>query len=148
MLTETACRNAQCPADKTRVPIRRRWAGPRGHAERREALVLEAPYRGKEKRLAIGNDSEAGPKAIVVGLKAAREASNEARRVLKNGTEAVRRRKADTAAKIVSSATTFKAVAVEYHAVKAKSGGWSATYAAQSAGRNARRAAHQSLTNP
>ena len=132
MLTDTACKNAQCPADKARVRLSD--AGglylevtPNG-AKR---WFWKYRFSGKEKRLALGNYSEAGSKAIVVGLKAARDASVEARRVLKTGTDPVQRRKADTAAKIVSAATTFKAVAIEYHAVKAKSGGWSATHAAQ-----------------
>lgn len=132
MLTDPACKNAQCPVDKTRV----RLADAGG-------LYLEVTpngakrwfwkYRfgGKEKRLALGNYSEAGTKAVVVSLKDARDASAEARRVLKTGTDPVQRRKADTAAKAVSAATTFKAVALEYHAIKAKSGGWSATHAAQ-----------------
>ena len=132
MLTDPACKNAQCPADKTRV----RLADAGG-------LYLEVTpngakrwfwkyrFSGKEKRLALGNYSDPGSKAVVVGLKAARDASVEARRVLKTGTDPVQRRKADTAAKVVSAATTFKAVALEYHGVKAKSGGWSATHAAQ-----------------
>jgi integrase len=132
MLTDTACKNAQCPEDK-----------PRARLSDAGGLYLEVTpngakrwfwkYRfgGKEKRLAIGNYSEAGSKAIVVSLKAAREASIEARRVLKTGTDPVQRRKADTAAKVVSAATTFKAVAIEFHGIKAKSGGWSATHSTQ-----------------
>ncbi len=88
-------------------------------------------FNGKEKRLALGNYSDPGSTAVVVGLKAARDAIAEARRVLKTGTDPVQRRKADVAAKGVSAATTFEAVALEYHALKAKSGSWSTTHAAQ-----------------
>jgi len=132
VLTDPACKNAQCPVDKTRVRLvdagglylevtpngAKRW-------------FWKYRFGGKEKRLALGNCSEAGTKVVVVSLKDARDASAEARRVLKTGTDPVQRRKADTAAKVVFAATTFKAVALEYHAIKAKSGGWSATHAAQ-----------------
>lgn len=132
MLTDTACKNALCPMDKARV----RLADAAG-------LYLEVTpngakrwfwkyrFNGKEKRLALGNYSDSGSKAVIVGLKAAREAIVEARRVLRTGTDPVQRRKADTAIKAVSAATTFEAVALEYHALKAKSDGWSTTHAAQ-----------------
>ncbi len=132
MLTDTACRNALCPPDKARV----RLADGAG-------LYLEVTpngakrwfwkyrFNGKEKRLALGNYSDPGSKTVVVSLKAARDAIVEARRVLKTGTDPVQRRKADMAIKAVSAATTFEAVALEYHALKAKSDGWSTTHAAQ-----------------
>ena len=132
MLTDTACKNAKCPTEKARA----RFADAAG-------LYLEvAPngakrwfwkYRfgGKERRIALGHYSEPGSRAVVVGLKEARDAATEARRVLKTGTDPVQRRKADTATKAVSAAITFEAVALEYHAVKAKSGSWSTTHAAQ-----------------
>jgi integrase len=132
MLTDTACKNAKCPADKARA----RFADAGG-------LYLEvAPngakrwfwkyrFAGKEKRIALGHYSEPGSKTVVIGLKDARDAVTEARRVLKTGTDPVQRRKADVAAKVVSAASTFEAVALEYHGVKSKSGAWSATHAAQ-----------------
>ena len=132
MLTDTSCKNAKCPTDKARA----RFADSGG-------LYLEvAPnggkrwfwkyrFAGREKRIALGHYSEPGSKAVVVGLKEARDAAGEARRVLKTGTDPVQRRKADTATKAVAAATTFEAVALEYHALKAKSDSWSATHAAQ-----------------
>ncbi len=132
MLTDTACKNAKCPADRARA----RFADAGG-------LYLEvAPngakrwfwkYRfgGKERRIALGHYCEPGSRAVVIGLKDAREAATEARRVLKTGTDPVQRRKADTATKAISAATTFEAVALEYHALKAKSDAWSTTHAAQ-----------------
>jgi integrase len=131
MLTDIDCKNAKCPDDKARV----RLSDANG-------LYLEVTPNGakrwfwkyrfasKEKRLALGNYCEAGAKAVVVSLRDARDAAVDARRVLKGGTDPVQRRKADAAAKAVSAATTFKAVAIEFQAIKAKSG-WSATHAAQ-----------------
>jgi len=59
-------------------------------------------FGGKERRIALGHYSEPGSKAVVVGLKEAREAAIESRRVLKTGTDPIQRRKADTATKAVA----------------------------------------------
>jgi hypothetical protein len=79
MLTDTACKTAQCPQDKARVRLSD--AGglylevtPNG-AKR---WFWKYRFGGKEKRLAIGNYTEAGSKAVVVSLKAARRASTPA----------------------------------------------------------------------
>jgi integrase len=132
MLTDTACRNAKCPPDKARA----RFADAAGlylEVTPNEAKRWFWKYRfgGKEKRLALGNYSEAGSKTVIVSLKDAREARDEARRVLKTGTDPVQRRKADAAIKTLAAATTYEAIARELHGVKSKSGGWSKGHAAQ-----------------
>lgn len=132
MLTDAACKNASCPEDRARVRLTDASGlylevSPNG-AKR---WFWKYRFGGKERRIALGHYSESGSKAVVVGLKEAREAAIEARRVLKTGTDPVQRRKADSATKALSAATTFEAVALEYHGLKSKSGGWSATHASQ-----------------
>lgn len=123
MLTDAACRNATCPSDRPRL----RFADSGG-------LYLEvastgskrwfAKYRfaGKERRLALGRYPE-------VTLKAARAARDEARKTRSGGADPVQARRAEKIASSVANATTFEAVAREYHATKAS--GWSTTHAAQ-----------------
>ncbi len=76
---------------------------------------------GKESRLALGSY----PK---VSLKAARQARDEARTTRQSGVNPVQRRKADRLAVKASAATTFEAVAREFHATKSDS--WGAKHAA------------------
>lgn len=121
MLTDADCRNAACP-DGT---ARRRLADTGG-------LYLEVSpagskrwfwkfrHGGKESRLALGSYPE-------TGLKAARLAREEARKVLKDGANPVQQRRAEKLATQASSATTFEAVARECHATK--KGAWSPSYA-------------------
>lgn len=123
MLTDPACRNAACPAGKTR----HRLADAGG-------LYLEvassgskrwfAKYRfaGKERRIALGNYPS-------VSLKQAREGRDAARRTQQVGTDPVMQRKAEALARAANSATTFEAVAREFHDGKAP--GWSAHHATQ-----------------
>lgn len=123
MLTDPACRNATCDP----LLKRRRLTDSGG-------LYLEVSPAGsrrwfwkfypdgKESRLALGSYPE-------VSLKAARQARDEARRVRQGGTNPVQQRRAERAASAVSSATTFEAVAREFHATKADA--WSTTHAAQ-----------------
>jgi integrase len=127
-LTDTACRNASCPAGKARV----RLADGNG-------LYLEvAPnlsrrwfwkyrFSGKEKRLALGHYTEAGSTKVVVSLKAAREARDDARKLLRNGTDPAQQRHLDKLNHQTVSGTTFEAVACELHTTKR--GGWSPRYA-------------------
>jgi len=80
-LTDPACRNSTCPADKAR-----------GRLTDGGGLYLEvAPnlsrrwfwkyfVGGKEKRLALGHYTEAGSTKVVVSLKAARDARDGARK--------------------------------------------------------------------
>jgi len=64
-----------------------------------------------------------------VTLKAARAARDAARKTRQSGTNPVQQRRADKLAKATSSATTFEAVAREFHATKAPA--WSASHAGQ-----------------
>lgn len=117
MITDPACKNAVCPPDKPR--IRLSDAG---------GLYLEvtpngskrwfAKYRfdGKEKRLALG--SYPG-----VTLKAAREGRDLARKAREGGSDPVQVRQAEKLTRVATSATTYEAVAREFHSVKAA--GWS-----------------------
>ena len=103
-LTDTACKKAVCPPDQPRL----RLADEKG-------LYLEATkagkywrwkYRhgGKEKRLALGVYPE-------VSLAQAREARDDARKVLKAGTDPDQLRREAKAANVADQANTFEAVA-------------------------------------
>ncbi|MEY4749711.1 MAG: hypothetical protein RIQ60_1925 [Pseudomonadota bacterium] len=121
MLTDVDCRKATCPPD-----LKRRRLTDAG------GLYLEVSPGGskrwfwkfypdgKESRLALGSYPE-------VTLKAARLARDEARRIRADGTNPVQQRKADRLVASASSATTFEAVAREFHALKAP--GWSEGHA-------------------
>lgn len=129
-LTDPACRNAVGPADKSRI----RLADSGG-------LYLEvAPsqskrwfwkyrFAGKEKRLALGHYNEAGSSKVAVSLKAARDARDDARRMLRAGTDPAQQRQVEKLAKITEPGTTFEAVARELHLTKAS--GWGPRYAAR-----------------
>ncbi len=75
--------------------------------------------RRKERRLALGSYPD-------VPLKAAREARDAARKVRQSGADPVLARKADRLTKSANTATTFEAVAREFHATQRS--GWSDTY--------------------
>ena len=121
MLTDADCRNAACPSGK-----------PRHRLSDGGGLYLEISPAGskrwfwkfypdgKESRLALGTYPG-------VGLKKARQAREEARRTRREGTNPVQQRKAERLASRASSATTFEAVAREFHATKADA--WSPSYA-------------------
>ncbi|MDE2565327.1 MAG: integrase arm-type DNA-binding domain-containing protein [Burkholderiales bacterium] len=123
MLTDADCRNATCPAG-----LKRRRLTDAG------GLYLEVSPAGskrwfwkfypagKESRLALGKYPD-------VSLKAARIARDDARKTKGAGINPVQQRKAEKIASAVNSATTFEAVAREFHAVKAAS--WSPNHAAQ-----------------
>jgi integrase len=129
-LTDPACRNSTCPADKARV----RLADGGG-------LYLEvAPnlsrrwfwkyyFGGKEKRLAVGHYTEAGSTKAVMSLKAAREARDDARKLLRSGIDPAQQRQLDKLSRQTVSGTTFEAVARELHGTKHS--GWSPRYAAR-----------------
>lgn len=121
MLTDPACRNAACPADRSRVRLTD--AGglyleivPSG-AKR---WFYKYRFGDKERRLAIGPYP-------AVGLKAAREARDAAKKTLAAGIDPVQNRRVEKAAAAASAATTFELVAREFHGTKAS--GWSPTYA-------------------
>lgn len=129
-LTDIACRNSACPAEKTRVRLTdgaglylevtpnlsRRW-------------FWKYYFGGKEKRLALGHYTQSGSSRIVVSLKAAREARDDARKLLHSGTDPAQRRQLEKLGRQSKSGTSFQAVARELHATK--HAGWSPRYAAR-----------------
>lgn len=108
-LTDTACKNAKCPADKARV----RFIDAGG-------LYLEVvpsggrhwrwKYRfgGKEKRLALGSYPQ-------VSLAMARRARDDARLLLKSGSDPVAAKQDQKRIAKVSLETTFEPVARAWH---------------------------------
>ncbi|MCO5103805.1 MAG: tyrosine-type recombinase/integrase [Burkholderiaceae bacterium] len=103
-LTDTACKKAACPPGK-----------PRERLADEKGLYLEVTpagkywrwkyrYAGKEKRLALGVYPE-------VTLAQAREARDEARKLLKDGTDPGQLRRDAKMAVAVNQANTFEAVA-------------------------------------
>ncbi len=86
-------------------------------------------FGGKEKRIALGHYTESGSTRVVVSLKAAREARDDARKLLRSGTDPAQQRQLDKLARQTVSGTTFEAVARELHATKHS--GWSPRYAAR-----------------
>ncbi len=123
MLTNADCLNATCPPELKR----KRLTDGTG-------LYLEVSPNGakrwfwkfypdgKESRLALGSYPD-------VTLKAARLARDDARKTRQSGVNPVQKRKADNIAKAISNATTFEAVAREFHALKAES--WSEGHASK-----------------
>lgn len=123
MLTDPACRNATCPADKPRVRLAD--AGglylevtPNGS----KRWFVKYRFGGKERRLALGTYPE-------VSLKAAREGREAARKTRESGTDPVQARQVEKATASASAVTTFELVAREFHATKVS--GWSDNHAAQ-----------------
>ena len=86
-------------------------------------------FAGKEKRIALGHYTEAGSTKVVVPLKAAREARDDARKLLRSGTDPAQQRQLDKLTRQTVSGTTFEAVAREFHTTKHS--GWSPRYAAR-----------------
>ena len=123
MLTDADCRNAICNPDLKR----RRLTDASG-------LYLEVSPagskrwfwkfypEGRESRLALGSYPE-------ITLKAARAARDSARKARDAGINPVQQRKADKIASSASNATTFEAVAREFH--DGKRIGWSPNHARQ-----------------
>jgi integrase len=130
MLSDPACRNAVCPATKTRLRLvdsgglylevapnqSRRW-------------FWKYYFSGKEKRLSLGHYTEPGASKVIVSLKAAREARDDARKLLRAGTDPAQQRQVDRLARQTVVGTTFEAVARELHLIKRQ--GWSPRYAAR-----------------
>jgi integrase len=118
-LTDAVCRNSTCPPDKARV----RLADSGG-------LYLEVTPNGarrwfwkyrfgsKEKRLALGRYTEAGSKKVSASLKDAREARDDARKLLRTGTDPAQKRQLDKLTRQAEAGITFEAVARELHATK------------------------------
>jgi integrase len=81
---------------------------------------LKYRFAGKENRLSMGVFP-------AIGLKAAREARESARKLLANGIDPSQARKIEKITKHVTSANTFEAIALEWH--QTKSSGWSISHA-------------------
>lgn len=123
-LTELTCRNATCPPDKARARLTD--AG---------GLYLEvAPntskrwfwkyyFDGKEKRLALGHYVDAGTNVVQVSLRAAREARDDARKLLRSGTDPSQQRQLEKLTKKISADSTFETTARELHATKSDAWG-------------------------
>ncbi|MEY4908596.1 MAG: hypothetical protein RL260_2314 [Pseudomonadota bacterium] len=123
MLTDADCRNATCPPGLKR---RRLTDGGGLYLEVSPAGSKRWFWKfypdGKESRLALGGYPD-------VSLKAARLARDDARKTRQDGINPVQKRKADKIISAASSATTFEAVAREFH--EGKASGWSETHAAK-----------------
>ena len=121
MLTNAECKNATCPPEKKR----KRLACSGG-------LYLEISpagskrwfwkYRkdGKEGRMSLGSYPDVGPKD-------ARDARDTAKRQKSQGADPVMVRKVEKLKAMAPGCNTFKAVALEWHALKAD--GWSDSHA-------------------
>ncbi len=120
MLTDADCRNAKCPEGKAR---HRLTDGAGLYLEVSPSGSRRWFWRffpvGKEDRLALGSYP-------AVSLKAARAARDDARKLHKAGTHPRLARLADKLANSASAATTFEAVAREFHATQKE--GWSESY--------------------
>lgn len=123
MLTDADCRNATCPPDQRR---RRLTDGGGLYLEVTPAGSKRWFWKfypdGKESRLALGTY----PK---VGLKEARRERDKAKAARREGVNPVQARRAARLTNAVNSATTFEAVAREFHGTKAHS--WSETHRSQ-----------------
>lgn len=83
-LTDAVCRNSACPADRARVRLADSGGlyleiSPNGSRR----WFWKYRFAGKEKRLALGHYTEAGSKKVFVSLKNAREARDDARKLLR-----------------------------------------------------------------
>lgn len=123
-LTDTACKKAACPSDKTRARYSDSGGlylevGPTGSKRWFWKYYLPG---GKEKRLALGAYPE-------VSLKAARGARDDARKIQQSGADPAEQRRTEKLARQHSPTDSFEAVARELH--DSKRVGWSAQYAAR-----------------
>lgn len=121
MLTDADCRNATCPPEAKRLRLTDAAGlylevSPAG----RKRWFWKFYPDGKESRLALGGYP-------AMGLKAARKARDDAKRVRETGANPVQQRKAEKLAAKASSANTFEAAARELLASKAP--GWSPAHA-------------------
>jgi integrase len=125
ILTEAECKNASCPPGKSKI----RLVDSGG-------LLLELTPNGskrwfwryrqddKVRDLSLGSYCKPGSKAVLMTLKQARAARDEARkRKDEDKVDPIQQRRADVAALMLGNATTYAAVAREFHGVKKD--GWS-----------------------
>ena len=129
-LTDASCRNATCPDDKHHVRLTDSGGlflevTPNGS----KRWFWRYKFGDKVRALPLGSYCRPGSKTVAMSLKEARAARDAARTVHQAGTDPLQQRKADKLAKAVSSATTFEAVAREFHGTRA--GGWATKYAAR-----------------
>ncbi len=130
MLTDTTCKNAKCPEGKVRVRLTDGGGlylevAPNGS----KRWFWKYIFCGKEKRLALGHYMEPGSRTVRVTLKDARQSRDEARKLLRSGTDPAQRRQLDKLERHAQRGSTFEAVAREFHAVKIT--GLSPQYAAR-----------------
>lgn len=123
MLTDADCRNATCTKGKPRERLADGGGlylevTPNGS----KRWFVKYRFGGKERRLALGTYPE-------VPLKDARRAREQARQTREAGSDPVQARRIERAQASTSRATTFEAVAREFHHTKA--GEWSQNHAAQ-----------------
>lgn len=123
LLTDADCRNAKCPDGKTRHRLNDGGGlylevGPSGSRR----WFWKFYFDGKEDRLALGSYPE-------VGLKKARAARDDARKLHRAGTHPRLAARAERLANRAAQATSFEAVAREFH--ETRRSGWSETYAAK-----------------
>lgn len=112
MLTNPACLNAKCPQGRTRLRLPDTgglYLGVTPNGSKH--WFVKYRFGGKERRLALGSYPE-------VSLRAARDGRSEARKTRAAGADPVQKRKAEKILDAASQATTFEAVAREYHASK------------------------------
>ena len=126
-LTDLACRTATCPPDKARLRLTDGGGlylevSPSGS----KRWFWKYYFNGKEKRLSLGSYSDARSPKVVMTLRKAREARDQAREEHRTGIDPVQRRRLDKLSRGVSAETTFEAIARELHAVKHS--GWSKQY--------------------
>jgi hypothetical protein len=129
-LTDVACRNSACPAGKQRVRLTD-GAG----------LYLEVAPNGsrrwfwkyylgaKEKRLALGHYTRPESSQVAMTLKEAREARDEARKLLQKGIDPAQQQRLVKLTAQAASGQSFEFVARELHATKRSA--WSPQYAAR-----------------
>jgi hypothetical protein len=116
-LTDAVCRNSACPADKVRVRLADSGGlylevSPNGSRR----WFWKYRFAGKEKRLALGHYMEAGSKKVSVSLRDAREARDDARKLLRKGTDPAQQRQLDKLTRLAVAGVAFEAVARELHA--------------------------------
>ena len=126
-LTDAACRNALCPAEKARM----RLTDSGGlylevTPNKSKRWFWKYLFDGKEKRIALGHYAEVGSATVRVSLKEAREARDQARKLQRGGTDPAQHRQLEKLTKQVAACATFEVVAKELHATK--SGAWGPRY--------------------
>ena len=134
MLTDTACKNSICPADRKHLRVTDSGGlflevTPNGS----KRWFWRYTFAGKVRALPIGQYTTPSSKTVVMTLKEARAATAEARKARQSGADPIQQRRADKLAAETSSAVTFEAVARELYDSKVDS--WSEAYSSRWIGR-------------